>query len=327
MPVTRIARRQNPRAPTPLSASQRAPSNGYPALPIEPKAAETDPLRYVLLLYGREKIGKTTWLSSFPDALFLTTEPGTKGLRIFEYNADDGGCRTWEHIRAAVALLETNPNRFRTVVIDTADRAYDLCMDYVCRALGIDHPGESADGRKDFGKSWKEVKKEFANIVHRILQTGRGLAFTSHAKEETFRSRGGDEFVRIHPTMSGQARGVVEALVDLFFYAEYMRAPDGTPRRVLITEGDELVWAGHRRIENADGELIRLPRLVPMTESGGFEVFRAAFAGEDVGLDPQTLLPGRAASDTVRKFFQNIRAAAVPAATKAAGRTPARKGN
>jgi len=277
-------------------------SSGLPGLPTERKKPETDPLRYTLLLYGREKIGKTTWLASFPGAIFFSTEPGTKGLPIFEYNSDDGGCRSWEILRHGVKLLEQDTSKFKTVVIDTADRAYELCMDYVCKSLGIPHPGEDIGGKKDYGRSWKEIKKEFTSVLHRILQTGRGLVLTSHAKEETFRSRSGEEFTRIHPSMPGQARSVVESLVDLFFYCEYMRAPDGSTKRVIITSGDEVVFAGHRSLDG-----VSLPHLIPMTKEGGFNLYALAFAGKDVGLDPKTLLPSKTAPETIKKFYADIR--------------------
>jgi len=264
-----------------------------PELPDEKKEAITDLLQYTLLLYGREKIGKSTFLSSYPDTLFLTTEPGTKGLEIFEYNHESGGCKNWKLLKAAVDLLEKT-DRFKTVVIDTVDRAYDMCMEYICREkLGIDHPSEEA-----YGKGWAAVRSEFMTTVHRILQTGRGLCFTSHAKEVSIKPQGGEEYTRITPTMSGQARGVVEALVDLFFYVEYIRSSAGTTERVIITEGDEVIWAGAREIGAP------LPRFIPLTKEGGFEILQAAFNGEDVGLDPKTLVPTATASSVVKKFFR-----------------------
>lgn len=255
-------------------------------------------------MYGREKIGKTTFFASYPDALFLSTEPGTKGQRIFEYNAEDGGCKNWKLIRAAVDQLEKT-DRFKAVVFDTVDRAYDMCLDYVCEERNIEYPGQDEYGQEDFGKSWRAVKQEFLGIVHRILQTGRGVCFTSHAKETLVRSKSGDRYTRIFPSMGNQARAVVEALVDLFFYADYMRATDGTVQRVLITEGDEMIWAGSREIDH------ELPRLIPLTKKGGFDILQSAFKGEDVGLDPATLMPTRTASEAVRKFYQRIRADAV----------------
>ena len=241
--------------------------------------------------------------------LFLTTEPGTKGLYIFEYNADDGGCREWGFIRAAVDMLEKT-DRFKCVCIDTVDRAYDMCLDWVCKERNIDYPGTDEYGQQDYGKSWKAVKGEFLSIVHRILQSGRGLYFTSHAREQEVKTRSGDKYTRIYPTMSSQARTVVEALVDFFFYGEYMRAPDGTTKRVLITEGDEVVWAGAREVGHT------LPRFIPSTKRGGYDILQAAFEGEDVGLDPETLLPSRTASPAIKKFLQGARAAEAKAKAK-----------
>ena len=277
-----------------------APTPSFPGLPTERKEVETELLRYTGLIYAREKFGKTTYLASFPEMLFLTTEPGTKGLSIYEYNAEDGGCRNWALVRAAVDLLEKT-KEFKCVCFDTVDRAYDMCLDWVCKTRNIEYPGTDEYGQQDYGKSWKAVKQEFLSIVHRILQTGRGLYFTSHAREQEIKTRSGDKYTRIYPTMSNQARAVVEALVDFFFYGEYMRAPDGSTKRVLITEGDEVVWAGAREIGQP------LPRFIPMTARGGYDILQAAFDGEDVGLDPETLLPRRSATPAIKKFFAQAR--------------------
>ena len=270
------------------------------SLPDAPKVANFDLQEYTILVYGREKIGKTSFFCSFPDALFLTTEPGTKNLEIFEFNADDGACKNWALIRRAVDLLEKT-DRFKNVIFDTVDRAYDMCLDYVCSKRGIEYPGEDAAGKQDWGKSWKAVKGEFIDVVHRILQTGRGLCFTSHATESEISTRSGDKYTRIYPSMSGQARKVIEALVDLFFYAEYVRNSDGETSRVLITEGDETIWAGQRKCPHP------IPRFIPILEEEGYSVLNDAFQGEDVGLDPSTFMPGRQTSRTAAKLIQSAK--------------------
>lgn len=280
--------------------SVKSEDGGLVALPTSLKEAITDLLRYTGLLYGREKAGKTTFMSSFPEALFLSTEPGTKGLRIFEYNAEKGGCKNWALVRQAVDLLEQT-TKFKTVIIDTVDRAYDMCLDWTCEELNIPYPGKTSSGKEDFGASWREVRMEFMSICHRIIQTGRGLWFTSHSKEETINSRSGNEYMRIFPTMSGQARRTVEALVDFFFYVEYVQDADGNRQRVIITEGDEVVWAGAREIDS--DQQIALPRFLPMLKRGGFEMLQAAFDGEDVGLDERTLKPTPSATKAIKKFL------------------------
>ncbi len=270
-------------------------------LPTEKKEVSTDLRDYTLLVYGREKIGKTTFFSTFPDCLFFCTEPGSKGLHIFDFNSDHGGCKNWDIVRKGVQLLEKHPTRFKNVCFDTVDRAYDMCLDWICKKRGIEYPGQDEYGREDFGKSWRAVKQEFIDIIHRILQLGMGLCFTSHAVESQVESRSGNKYTRIHPSMSNQGRKVIEALVDLFFYADYMRSPDGGTQRVLVTEGDEVIWAGQREVG------VPLPRLIPLTAKGGYDILAAAFKGEDVGLDPQTLIPTNTATDTIAKFYRDVR--------------------
>lgn len=255
------------------------------ALPTERKEPDLDISHYMLLVYGREKIGKTTLFASFPDAIFFPTEPGTKGLRIYEFNAPRG-IDSWETFLAGVSLLEKNPDEFKTVIVDTADRAYDLCMAYVCKLSGVEHPHDA----NDYGKTWNKVKAEFLSVVDRILRTGRGVCFTSHAKEQEIESKSGAKYTRIFPTMSTQARAVIEALVDMFFYVEYMTDIKGRTRRVIITKGDETIWAGHREIGAP------LPRFLPLKKRNGYEVLQKAFAGEDVGIPARELHVGRQTS-------------------------------
>jgi len=271
----------------PSRTVRQAVGVGSLQLPTAKKKKNENLMEYTILIYGREKIGKTTLFSSFPDALFLATEPGTKGLEIFEFNHEDGGVKNWEIFRRAVDLLEGTDD-FSNVVIDTVDRAYDMCLDWTCEKHGIEYPGTDAAGKEDFGKSWRAIKDEFLVQIHRILQTGRGLCFTSHAKEETIKTRSGISYDRIYPTMSGQARKVIEALVDFFFYAEYVRDRDGNTRRILITQGDETVWAGARA---SMGE--NFPRFLPIEKEGGFETIKRAFEGKYHGINPDELIPAK----------------------------------
>ena len=271
-------------------------------LPTKKKKPEIDIEKCSMLFYGREKIGKTSACASFPNSLFLTTEPGTKGMEIYEFNSDDGGCHNWELIREAADLLEKNSKQFSTVVIDTVDRAYDMCLDWVCDKQGIPYPGEDKYGVQDHGKSWRFVKNEFTSIIYRIVQSGHGIIFTSHAKETSVKAKGGTEYSRIFPSMGNQARSVIEGLVDMFFYFDYISpGMKKESKRVIITQGNELVWAGSRKLKHT------LPKFLPLTEEGCFEILTAAANGENVGLDASTLIPTMTANETIKKFYRDAK--------------------
>ncbi len=260
------------------------------------KAPVRDFLKYLILVYGREKIGKSTLFSQFPDCYFISTEPGTKGLEIYETQVEN-----WDELKQVVKLLKLT-NKYPSVCIDTVDRAYDMCLDYVCRELNIDYPGEDEAGKEDFGKSWKAVKKEFMAVIHEIIRTGRGVGFTSHATETEIKTKSGERYTRIFPSMGKQARTAIEALVDFFFYADYMRDENGDTVRVLITQGDETVWAGSRQ------GIAEMPPIMPLLRKGGYQALVDAFNGRHKGIDPSTLrgtrTTGKAAINLVNRMKQ-----------------------
>lgn len=266
------------------------------SLPSKPKEPVTDLREFLTLVYGREKIGKTTLFSQWPDVLFLSTEPGSKGLRIYE-----SAIGSWKDMRDVVKLLENEPKRFKTIVIDTADRAYDMCLDFVCDERGIEYPGTDDSGEQDFGKSWRAVKQEFMDVIHRIIRTGRGVCFTSHATESEVKTRAGQRYTRIFPSMSGQARKVIEALVDIIMYADYMKDAEGNTIRVLMCHGDETIFAGHRKTAGA------FPDLLPLLEKGGYQAFLDGFNGRHPGVDPKKLNTAKTTTKTAAEFITKLK--------------------
>jgi len=272
------------------------------SLPDEPKPIDTDLRHYSILVYAREKWGKTNFFSSFPECMFLMTEPGAKGLSIYEFNHEKGGVRDWDDFRAAVKLLSES-DRFENVVIDTVDRAYDMCRDWVCNTLNIPYPGEEESGKEDRGKSWTFVKQEFVAQIDKLLRTGRGLHFTSHSKSAEIKTRTGDKYDRVYPSMSGQARGVVEALVDMFFYGEYFKDDHGHPVRALVTRGDEAVWAGHRSIAG----MKPLPTFLPVKEGKGYETLLGALKGEVAGIEPMDINKSKSTAPATSEFLLKAR--------------------
>lgn len=222
-------------------------------------------LDYMYLLYGREKIGKTTFLRHWPDAFFLMFEEGGKALRIYQRPVP-----SWSDFKQYVRLLKgPEGKRFKTVVIDTAEIAFKRCQRYVCAKLGIDHPSEG-----EWGSGWDALREEFAMTFLDLQMTGKGIVFISHVREKTVRKRGGGESERIVPTMTGQCKDIVEAMVDVIGY--YGFEEDGESRRLWI-RGDDFVTAGCRLEENFKGY-----RSIPMGRSSeeSFANFEAAFNNE-----------------------------------------------
>lgn len=218
-------------------------------LPTEKSEPKGDLGAYSILLYGEKKIGKTALCSQFPSAFFIMTEPGGKGLRIYQRHAT-----SWIEFQKYVDLVCDSPD-FDTVIVDTADIAYDLCLRHVCARLGIDDPG----GQDDYGASWRAVRAEFTYWTSKLLSSGKGVIFTSHMAEAEVTSRMGRKYTRIQSSMGKQPREVLDGVVDIWCYFHYQGQD-----RMLQIAGDDLVSAGSRldeRLLTPSGERVRM---IPM---------------------------------------------------------------
>lgn len=221
---------------------------------------------FSILIYGNKKIGKTSLLSMFPNTFFMFCEPGGKGLSVYARPV-----RNWLEFKAYVDLI-VKDKRFKTVVVDTVDYAYDYCMDYICEKLVIDHPSDL-----DWGKGWKAVKKEFISVISKLEHAGKGIVYISHAREEEIQKKGGNKFHRTSNTMPGQAKEVMESLTDIWVYYTY----DGE-KRVIVLKGDDFIDAGHRDLGETDRFLYKdgsRIRKIPMGDSKeeAYENFMKAF--------------------------------------------------
>jgi hypothetical protein len=232
-------------------------------LPKNKSVPSKDPRDYSWLIYGRKKIGKTTLAAQFEDALFLMCEPGGKALSIRQV-----GIRNWSEFRGYVDLAIEDEDT-RTIIVDTTDLAYAYCLEYVCDKLAIEHPADEA-----YGKGWNAVRKEFVSVINKLLHSGKGVVFISHSKDEEFKTRHSDTFHKTVSSMPGQAKDVLEGLVDIWANYDY----DGR-RRVLIIGGSEEVDAGNRiegRFVYPDGSPIdRIP--MGSSPKEGYKNLIAAF--------------------------------------------------
>lgn len=133
-----------------------------------------------VVLYGPEGIGKSTMAAGFPGPLFLDTEGSTAHMNVRRIVF--GG--TWEGLTAAVTDAAIQTDCCRTLVIDTADWAEQLCIEAVCRKYkkaGIEEFG--------YGKGYTYIAEEFSKLLAQldaIVLSGRNVVITAHAKMRKF---------------------------------------------------------------------------------------------------------------------------------------------
>lgn len=250
------------------------------ALPDERNEPPGEMGAYSILLYGAKKIGKTSFAARFPDALFLATEPGTKALNVYTVPV-----KSYEDLEAYITLLDQDKtDRFKTVVVDTIDLAYEYCYNYICKTKGILSPRDE----NDFGATWKEISNLFSKCVMRLINSGRGIIFVSHDIEREITLRDGSPVDRIQPTMAKQAMSVVEAVVDIICNYRF----EGQ-KRIIQLDGTQTIVAGCRLEDNfirkggvprtAGDRIITIP--MGLTSQEAYDNFVKAFNNEQELVD------------------------------------------
>ena len=129
-----------------------------------------------LVFYGVEGIGKTSLAAQTPDPLFIDTEGGTAHLDVRRLQKPT----SWEELIALVKEVANTPDVCRTLVIDTADWAEQMCIDHICAKYK--QPGIESFG---YGKGYTYLSEEFARLLaacDEVILSGKNVVITAHAK-------------------------------------------------------------------------------------------------------------------------------------------------
>lgn len=126
-----------------------------------------------IFLYGPPKIGKTSFAVAQGDGvLVLECDPGGADfMECYKVPIPD-----WATLLATLKDVAES-KQFKTIVIDTIDRAHQHCRDYVCAQFKVKHESED----KGYGRVWDAVTAELMRVIGKIKSQGLGLWFISHS--------------------------------------------------------------------------------------------------------------------------------------------------
>lgn len=132
--------------------------------------------------------------------------------------------------------------RFKSIVVDTADIAADMCQKYICNQLGIENIGDGGWATN----GWSKYKKEFEETFRSLAQMGYAVLFISHDKEKTIKPQNSAEYQQIGSSMQSSALSIIENMSDIIGYA-HTKVTETGPRIVLTLRSlDNSVRCGCR---------------------------------------------------------------------------------
>lgn len=213
---------------------------------IQPHQVSRDLRGYSVFFYGGWKTGKTTIASKFPNALLLAFEKG--------YNALAGvrpqPINSWAEFKKVLRQLKDARAKemFETIIVDTADIAYDYCTKYICDNAQRSDGGYGVDSISDipFGKGYGMVEKEFDTALRSIVQMDYGLVIISHETDKTFTDEAGNQYNKIVPTLDKRANNICARMCDIVGYSRAVTDKDGNLSTKLFMRGTPRYEAGSR---------------------------------------------------------------------------------
>lgn len=225
-------------------------------LPSKPTKAISDPRRLKYLILTPPKWGKTTFMTSIPDSILFATEEGhafhsthkividawDKSHRDSGLGIDDDGNHHLSMVEAVEAVCASD--RFQFIIIDTADMAAKMCLDYHYKKFGVNHASEAGD----YGKGWDLcLTQPFRQQIGQLMKSGRGIGFITHTN--TIEKKVGRETVtRTETTLPSQVQKFLHTQADVILHGTFGRLRVGmTDRdRVISMDGSNEILAGSR---------------------------------------------------------------------------------
>ena len=206
---------------------------------VQPHQVSRDLRGYSVFLYGGWKTGKTTIAAKFPKALLLAFEKGyaaIPGVMALPINS-------WSDFKRVLRQLKEPQAQtmYETIIIDTADIAYDLCTKYVCA-------NNNADSVSDipYGKGYGMIEKEFDEALRTIVQLNFGLVIISHDTDKVFTDESKQQYNKIVPTLDKRANNICARLCDIIGYSRSVEDESGNLVTKLFMRGTPRYEAGSR---------------------------------------------------------------------------------
>lgn len=224
---------------------------------IKPNVVTRDLRGKSFFIFGDKKSGKTTNACKFPSPILLAFEKGygmipgvlaqpinnwKEALEVKKQLIKDA-----DNVREHNAKVESSGSgekidtHYITVIVDTADIAYDFCEKYILDKEGVDYLDETEKMR-----GYRALSREYDKFFQEIVKAGYTLICISHSTTKQIKENG-EKYDKTIPTLPDRGALVISRLVDITAYSTYETDPEtGVTSSVLIMRGSKFLEAGSR---------------------------------------------------------------------------------
>jgi hypothetical protein len=256
--------------PTGLTPTTPKPKARRMSLAAATSGIVVEPFR--ILLYGEEKLGKSTFAAGAPGAIWLGADKGTGHLNVRRMPEPE----TWADVLDALAELEENgaAHGVKTIVIDPLGWFEAILV----RGI-IPNGGSLAKWGGGHGAGYQEMTtrwRQFMAAVERCWLRGMNILFIAHSAVKMFHDPLGPEFERYEVAADKRLVGPVKQWVQHILFVKqevFVRSDEKTKRTKAFGDGARYIYTQNSPAFDA-GNRASLPARLPLS----WHEFEAALA-------------------------------------------------
>ena len=167
-----------------------------------------------LLIYGQEKIGKSTFAANAPRPIILDIEKG-----LGEIDCERVECETYQDVYESLDWLASNEHPYETVVIDSADWLEKRLWDGVSAAHKVKSIELVLGG---YGKGFTVAVdwwRPLLSILDTLRLKGIGSIFLAHCEVKKFEDPESPPYDQFGPRLHKYARALLTEWADAVMFA------------------------------------------------------------------------------------------------------------
>lgn len=166
-----------------------------------------------IILYGMEGIGKSTFAANFPAPIFIQTEDGLGMIDCAKFPL----AKSFDEVFQELVALETEPNEFKTIVIDSLDWLERLIWDKVAQDSKVNNIEQIGFGKGyTMALTFWRIALDHLESLHK---QGKIILLLAHAVAEDYSDPEVSSLKRFTPRLHKTARSLVAEYVDVILLA------------------------------------------------------------------------------------------------------------
>jgi len=202
---------------------------------------------HLILIYGTDGVGKSTFASEAPAPIFIGPEDGTKNLDVARMPQP----KIYTDISTQIAELYKESHKFQTLVIDSIDWIEPLIWEHVCKVEGVKSLEKVGGG---YGKGYVEAQLVWRDLVSDLQalqsRTAMNVILVGHSFVKPFHDPEANEsYDRYQIKMNDKASAVLREFVDVVLFTNFevaTKKDDGSKKAKAYGDGTRVMYTERR---------------------------------------------------------------------------------